>query len=123
MTNSQYIRSALAQAGLRLTPPLIQDTLLDDTSFRDEYKLKLEAILSFDNSGPSLQRSEIFAGIRQVLAEGTAIHVSDIAGQRWELKNISKLGELPRIVLSGNQQEELYLPDVSSLSPNQETRL
>ena len=123
MTNSPYIRSALAQAGLVLAPPLVQETLLDDASFRDEYGLKLEAVLSFDNSGPNIKRSNLFAGIRRVLSEHMTTDVFDVEDQKWELRNISKPEELPRIVLAGNLQKEIYLPDISALSPHQETRL
>ena len=35
MTNSPYVRSALAQAALKLAPPLICETLLADSDFRD----------------------------------------------------------------------------------------
>src|SRR6266496_2002083 len=123
MTNSQFIKSALAQAGLALTPPLVREALLNDASFRDEYSLKLDGILSFSNSGPNIQQSEFFEGIRRVLSGRTPTHVSDVDGQKWEIKNISEPGELPQIVLSGNLQEPMYLPDVSMLSPDRETRL
>ena len=38
MTNSPYVRSALAQAALELLPPLIRETLLEDAGFSERIR-------------------------------------------------------------------------------------
>ena len=63
MTNSPYVRSALAQAALELAPPLIRKTLLEESGFREEYGFRADAVLSFGDSGVSVQRSDLFEAL------------------------------------------------------------
>ena len=61
--NSPYVRSALAKMALDLAPPLIRDTLLEESSFREEYGFIPDPILSFPNSGVSFQRSSLYDAV------------------------------------------------------------
>ena len=62
MTNSPYVRSALARAAFELAPPLIRETLLQEPDFREEYGIREDVVLTFNNSngsGVSVQRCKL----------------------------------------------------------------
>ena len=59
MANSPYVRAALAQAAFEMAPPIIRKTLMEDADFREEYGLTADAVLSFGDSGVSIQRSDL----------------------------------------------------------------
>ena len=122
VTNSPYVRSALVQAALELTPPLIRMTLIEESGFREEYGFRADAVLSFGDSGLSVQLSDLFKAVRKILSGGSIMEVTDTDGQKWKLKNISGEGELPSLVLSRGKQR-LILPDFAALSPDSTTRL
>lgn len=119
MINSPYERTVMAGAALELIPPLIRKTLLNDQSFSEEYGVKPEAIITFRESGVSIQRSELFDAVRIVLGgEGTA-ELTDDEDRAWNLTNE---GERQALVLSSDQQR-LVLPDFSVLSEGASTRI
>ena len=120
--NSPYVRSALAKMALELAPPLIRDTLLEESGFREEYGFITDPILSFTNSGVSFQRSSLYDAVRKVLSGAEEKKVTNTKGQKWRLKNISKKGEWPHFVLSRGKQC-LPLRTFMPLSPDKATRL
>lgn len=122
MTNSAYVRTVLAKAGLEYVPPLIRGTLLEDASFQKEYGLAIDPILSFGDSSVSFQRSDFFDAVCKVLSDALETEVTDTNGHKWELKNISEERGLPNLVLSHGEQR-LSMPDFSALSPDYITRL
>ena len=122
MTNSPYERAAMAGAALKLAPPLIRMSLLDDRRFREEYGFKTKAMIAFGSSGFSIQRSELFDAVRAVLAGEGPTALTDVEGRTWTLTNDARKGELPHLVLSSDQQR-LALPDFSVLSGDASTRI
>jgi len=122
MTNSPYVRSALAQAALKLQPPLIRKTLLEESGFREAYGFRADAVLSFGDSGVSVQRFDLFDGVRKILSGASVKEVNDTDGQKWKLKNIAMEEELPSLALSRGKQR-LILPNFAALSPDNITRL
>ena len=122
MSNSPYVRSAMAQAALELVPPLIRKTLIDESEFRDEYGFRTEAVLAFGDSGVSIQRSELFDAIRKVLSGASELEVADTDGREWKLNNDSEESEPPAIAISRGKQR-LILPGFAVLSPDSATRL
>lgn len=122
MTNSPYVRSALAQAALELLPPLIRKTLLEDANFREVYRFKTDAVISFNDSGVSIQRSILFDAFRKILSGASVTDVTDKDGKKWKLKNISEGDELPNFEISRGKQR-LILDDFWVLSPDRTKRL
>lgn len=122
MTNSPYVRSALAQVALELAPPLIRKTLLGELEFREEYGFRADAVLAFGDSGVSIQRTELFDAIRKILSGASEMGVTDTDGQEWKLSNESEKGELPTLAISRGKQR-LNLPNFAALSPDSATRL
>ena len=120
--NSPYVRSALALKVLEFTPPIICDTLLEESNFREDYGFIDNAVLSLDKSGISVRRSDLYDAVRKVLSSESIAEVVDTNDQNWRLKNISREGELPDLVLSKGEQR-LRLPAYAALSQNKGTRL
>ena len=122
MKNSPYVRSALAQAALELSPPLIRESLLKESSFLQEYDFTADAVLCFGDPAVSVQRSDLLDAVRSLFSGLPEIEVTDIEGQEWNLKNISREGEPPSFVLCRGKQR-LILPDFSALSSERSARL
>ena len=123
MTNRPYGKSALAHVALDLTPPLIQETLLEEPGFREDYGFTDNAVLSFGDSGVSVQRSDFFDAVRMVLSGVSERDVTDMKGQEWKLKDISGEEELPNLIISRGEQLLSLSPDLAALSPDRGTRL
>ncbi len=122
MMNSPDVKSVLTLTALDLTPPLIRETLLKESDFRDEYSLKADATLSFPDIDTTFHRSRLYNAVRSVLAGASKKKVIDTEGQKWRLKNIGKEGELPHISLS-RDEKHFALPNLAALSPYKDTRL
>jgi hypothetical protein len=122
VTNTPDERAAMASAALRLVPPFIRESLLNEKSFREEYGFKIEATITLGSSAVSVQRSEIFSVIRTVLAGKGPGELIDAEDRTWNLVNDALEGELPNLVLSFDQQR-LVLPDFSVLSEDVCTRI
>jgi hypothetical protein len=122
MTNSPYVKSALAQVAMELIPPLMRDTLLEEPGFREDYGFRVDAALSFDDFGVSFQRSDFFNAIRKFLSKKSLKILTDTDGHKWKLKNRSENWELPILELS-HRGKRIILPDFLALSPDRVTRL
>ena len=83
--NSPFVKSEKARGLLSLVPPLINESLLDDKEFRDEFGIIGDSLLVFDESGPSIQRSNLYCAIRQVLSGESDVTVSDTEEREWNL--------------------------------------
>lgn len=122
MTNSPYVRAIIAQSALRLMPPLIHETLVEDADFRSEYGLSSDAVISLNDFDVSFQRSKLYDAVRIALSNALTEDVTDMKGQKWELKNISKKEDLPKLTLS-HGEKVLILPILAGLSSDSTTRL
>ena len=122
MTYNLYVRSALAHAALELAPPLMRQTLLEDSEFRKEYGCRGDGIIAFGNSGVSIQRSKLFDAIRDILSGASEVEVTDKDRQEWKLTNQSEKGKLPTLAISRGKRC-LILPDFAALSPDSTMRL
>ena len=120
--NNPYVKSVLAQTTLDLTPPLIRKTLLGDRDFRKEYGIEVNSIISFPTFDISFHLSSLYNAVRRVLAGATEKKVINTKGQKWRLKNISKKGELPNLLLSRGEKR-FPLSNLAALSPDRDTRL
>ncbi len=120
MTNSPYVRSALARAAFELAPPLIRETLVQEPDFREEYGIREDVVLTFNNSndsGVSVQRHELFDAIRKIFSGASDTEVTDTDGRNWRLSSDSKIEGQTRI-LPG-----FTLSNFAALSPDRDARL
>lgn len=122
MANSPAARSTIAQLMLSLVPPLIRETLLDDAGFRGEFRIKRDSYVMFDDSGPTIQRSELYDAIRQTLSGNSDLEVIDTEGTYWRLSVKSEENQLPNITLTNKDYQVALLPHVM-LSSDREIRL
>lgn len=122
MNRTQLDRSALALSALEYVPPLMRNDLLDDPDFRQDFGLATEALINFNDSGVSIQRSAIFDAVRQVLAGESEVDVEDKSARAWKLRDKAHKGQLPKLVIFFADQK-VELPDFSVLSPKAEIRL
>lgn len=122
MANSPYVRAALAQAALEMAPPLIRRTLIEDADFREEYGFTADAVLSFGDSGVSIQRSDLVSAVRTLLSGRKQFDVTDTERRKWRIRKIGAEGDLPRFTMARAKQR-LDLPDFCALSPDRKMRL
>ena len=122
MSSVPIDRAILALAALEYVPPLIRNHLLDDPEFTREYELKTEALLTFDDAGVSMQRTEIFDDVRKVLAVENKVKVTDEDGRTWKLQNEADKRQQPKLVLL-REEQQIELPDFTVLSPKATLRL
>lgn len=122
MTNTPHVRSAMAQAALNLSPPLIRNDLLNESDFREEYGFTMSAVLSFGGSEVSFQSSSLFDAIRKVLAGVPTEKVLDTKSRKWKLTNSSEKGMLPSLSLSRGERR-LRIPNFAVFSPDSSIRL
>lgn len=122
MSNTPYVRAAMAQAALELVPPVIRNTLLEDREFREDYGFKADAVLAFGDSGVAIQRSALFDAIREILSGVTEQRVTDTDDREWTIKNEAENGDSPMLVISTDERR-LVLPDFAVLSPDSAIRL
>ena len=122
MRNTPYVRAAIAHAALELVPPLIRDSLLDESEFRQEYGFITDAVLTIGDSGVSFQRSRLFCAIRQSLADGAELLVTDSDDREWNLRNETETSQPPKLVIFSEGQR-IVLPNFTVLSPDTAVRL
>lgn len=122
MSNSPYVRAAMAHAALEFVPPLIRKSLLDEPEFRQEYGFRTEAVLGFGDSSVSIQRTGIFDAVRQCLAGSVELKVTDADDREWQLRNEAEAGQPAKLVML-SEERRLILPDFAVLSPEAAVRL
>ena len=119
--NSPFVKSEIARGLLSLVPPLIHESLLDDKEFRDEFGIIGDSLLVFDESGPSIQRSNLYGAIRQALSGQSEVTVSDTDGREWKL--IIDGEENRFLVLAIYHDKQVIKLSHVVLSPDKHTRL
>lgn len=115
-------RAVMALAFLKLIPPLVRQSLLDEPEFCEIYGLKADATIIFGDSDVSFQRSKLFDAIRENLSTSSDVKVTDTGGLEWQVINQTKKGDLPELVILGGERR-LRLPGFAVLSPNPTIRL
>lgn len=109
-------------AALKLIPPLIQTSLLEDRSFREEYGIRIEATIKFGTRDVPFRRSELFDAVRTVFAGEGPAELTDVENRFWTLTIEAYESEPPILVLlSGHQR--LVLPGFSVLSEDASIRI
>ena len=122
MANSPATRSALTQVMLGLAPPLIRESLLDSACFRDEFGIRRDPLVVFDDSGPSIQRSELYDAVRQALSGDSELEVTDTEGRDWRLSVERDENQSTYITLRNNNYQFSLIPH-ATLSSDKDIRL
>ena len=123
MANPPELRSALALGALNLQGPLVQDALLDDREFREEYGIKMDGVLALGGEDRTFSSSVLCGAVRKALSSTLRQEVADREGREWKVERVQAEGELPRLLLY-RDGERLTLPlEFVALSSHRETRL
>ncbi len=123
MANSPELRSALALGALNLQAPLVQDALLDDREFREEYGIQMDGVLSVGEADRTFSSSVLCGAVRKALSSTLVQGVADTEGREWKVERVQAEGELPKLLLY-RDGERLTLPlEFVGLSTDRETRL
>lgn len=122
MIKSLYAKSLMINMALDLLPPILRETLLEDTRFLDEYNIKADAEISYYKLDVNFKRSELYDAIRKCLSDSLTIKVSDKEGEIWEVRNISNEEGLPKLLLTMDDKT-ISLSNFALLSPDSTVRI
>jgi hypothetical protein len=113
-------KSEIANAALRLFPPIVRKALLNDGAFRLQYGIQTEAAISLgDASATTFSRSELFRNMRALYGGQKELSVVSDDGLIWNLAFAD--GNDQAVVLS-HDDERIELSEFWPLSPNVEER-
>ena len=112
----------MAQAAMELVPPLIRDSLLEEREFREDFGFITEALIAFNSSGVSFQRSNLFESMRTVLDDAVTAEITDETGAVWHLNNEADESTTPILVLSAGDKR-LNLSGFAVLSDDETFRI
>ena len=123
MANSPDLRSALALGALSVQAPLVQDALLEDREFRDEYGIEMDGVLAVGEADRAFSSSVLCGAVRKALSSTLVQGVADTEGREWKVERTQAEGELPQLLLY-RDGERLTLPlEFVALSSDREARL
>ena len=123
MANSPELRSALALGALSIQAPLVQDALLEDRQFRDEYGIEMDGVLAVGEAERTFSSSVLCGAVRKALASTVVQGLADTEGREWRVEMVRAEAELPKLLLY-RDGERLTLPlEFVALSSDRETRL
>ena len=110
---------SLAAALVRLFPPLLRASALEDTEFRRATGLNLSANIRLDKSGVTFDRTILYTTIRDVLSrEGATKAIEATDKTQWSMSK-NENGTL--VIVAGDTT--VPLPDFEFLSPDAAVRL
>src|ERR1700722_1930273 len=112
-------KTQLAFSLLKLFPPLLRTSALEDSEFRRATGLNLQANIRLNHSGLTFDRATLYAAVKDALSAAGGLNTVESAdGARWQ---ISK-GEDGILVLS-TDTTTVPLPDFECLSQDSLVRL
>lgn len=114
-------RGHLALTCLMQVPPLLRESLLDETGFREKYGIDIETMVDIGGQF-SIEWSRLLDAIRSVLSGVDEIELRSSQGDVWLLSSDGERDEVPALILlCGN--ERLVLPHFGVLSNDKSIRL
>lgn len=114
-----YVKAAIALATLNLTSPMLRNSLLEEKMLREDYGIRSDAVLSFNDSDVSIQRSDLYDAIRRVHSGASETKVIDTDDREWSLQIQNKT---QKVVISHNNHS-LILDNFDEFSPDNTIRL
>lgn len=119
MPNERPSATDIAVAAMRLFPPKVRASVLDDVELRRRFALAVDAVVRFNLTGAEFVRSKFFTAIRQVLAGTTStLDVSSKDGRVWQVVREHPFGVAVRHDGSG-----VSLPECASMAPEARVRI
>ena len=113
---------AAATLLLHLTPPIIQEDLLADATFRSAYGLESAVMLSFAGVEVTFSRSELYNVIREVLSGRSGAQVRDTSNDKWDVWSEHVPDSVPTLFMARGKRH-VAMPQYRLLSPDPPTRI
>ena len=120
MKNSPHVTSVIANLALDYAPPSIRETLIEDSDFRSEHELPIDATLML--ADVSIHLSALTGAVRSVLTGKSSEEMIDNDQRMWQVRNTNPEGKLPNLVMYSDVERTLP-PILTALSPDKKTRL
>jgi hypothetical protein len=114
-------KSDIASAALRVFPPLIRQTLLDDREFRSRFGIPTVAILAFNGTDSTFSRADLFDSVRAVFDEQHAVAILSQDGLSWNVD--CQIDDNCRLIVLSRESTRIDLPEFWPLSSNAEERI
>jgi hypothetical protein len=120
MTEAPSLKTQLAFSLIRLFPPLLRASALEDREFRASTGLQMQANIRLNQSGVTFEREALYSAMRAILAkEADSRSINAVDKSSWVMaRSDDKAG----LVLTQGVQT-LPLPDNECLSPDPTLRL
>jgi hypothetical protein len=120
MTETPSLKRQLAFSLMRLFPPLLRASALEDRQFRASTGLQTQANIRLNRSGVTFERGALYSAMRAILAKDADFRsINAIDKSSWVMtRSDDKAG----LVLTQGDQT-LPLPDTECLSPDPTLRL
>jgi hypothetical protein len=110
------LKSEITNAALRLFPPIVRKSLLNDGEFRSRFGIETEATISLNEPDTTFRRSELFKSIRALYGDRRATGLSSDDGVEWTL-TLEYQNNRQLIVMS-RDSKRIELPEFWPLSPD-----
>ena len=120
MPDNELTKTEIAFVTMGLFPQSIRGSALEDRAFREELGLSVDAVIRLDKSGQQVDRSKLFAAVRQLFADSTAFaEVESKDNVVWKLR-LSADGESISLF---TEATEISIPNFVCLHPDSIRRL
>ena len=119
MSRESYIRASIAVGALELFPRRMRGALISSASFRQEYGVTADAVLSLEHQGAKFRRSSILEAVRRSFVATST--VTDLKGEQWRVEYLAD--ERPPTIVLFNGDRRLAVVHLVLLSPNPDVRL
>lgn len=121
MTRVHY-EDSLVLTALKFFPVSIRESLISDSSFRNQYGLSSDGLITFGGNEASFQISGFYNSIREIFEKrNVQLVLMDTLEREWLLEIVPVNNEC-RISLS-HGESKFFLPDLSAFSPDRTERL
>jgi hypothetical protein len=116
---TELLDSDIAVATLRLLPPQVRTSILEDDEFRRQLSVGVDAVITFEQTGTEFVRSAMFQAVRQVLTAAVAeSSITSKDGTAWRVFR-NPAGD----ITVGRDAQEFAFSEFACFSPDGEVRI
>ena len=122
MKDSDHILPIVADKTLRLYPPIIRESILDDDRFLQQLGLQVEGDAYIRELRIAVERSDLYEAYRAVDAGRQKVTLTDRSGVEWKVTRDPGYSEWPAILLSNGDRQD-RIPNLYALSAEPGVRI
>lgn len=120
--NKRSISSMFVEAGLRLQPPIIRDSVSNDLAFLSEFDLTAHGSIRIGGIDASFRSSDFFDAFRTLDSGIDQTAIIDESDHTWQVDRENSDPDCPSMKLSKGGREYV-ISDLFPISKNPETRI